>query len=266
MLADMHMHTHFSTDSHADMNEMVEQSIRAGIPSICFTDHIDWEFPEEGVVFDFDIHEYEKAIQEARARYGKDIQIGMGVELGMQPQLVCPYMKLLEEHPFDFVIGSMHLVNGRDPYYPEAFAGRSDREVYRDYLEGTLENIKAFHGFDSLGHLDYVVRYGQHKAEEYSYEAFSDVIDEILKQLVKDGKGLEINTAGLRKGLGFPNPHPQVMKRFRELGGEIVTVGSDSHKPYSIGYDFDKAKDILLECGFSYYTQFRERKPDFIKI
>ena len=91
-------------------------------------------------------------------------------------------------------------------------------------------------------------------------------IDEILKTLILKNIGLECNTAGFKYGLGFPNPHMDILKRYRELGGEIITVGSDGHKPEHLAYDFHKVPDILKEAGFSYYTIFKERKPEFIKL
>ena len=266
MLADMHMHTEFSTDSHAAMEDMVKKAIAMHIKTICFTDHIDWDFPEPGVVFDFDRKKYQQAIADNREKYKDKLDIRMGVELGMQPHLEERYNKLLTEYPFDFAIGSVHLVNNRDPYYKEAFEGRTDKEVFRSYFEGTLENVKAFHGFDSLGHLDYVVRYGQNKADDYDWRDYQEIIDEILKELVKNGKALEVNSAGLRKKLGFPNPHPDIIRRYRELGGKMITVGADAHKPEHIGYQFAQVSELLKACGFTYYTAFRQRKPEFVRL
>ena len=117
-----------------------------------------------------------------------------------------------------------------------------------------------------LGHIDYVVRYGNKKQEEYSYEANKDIIDEILKHLILNGKGIELNTAGFKYGLGFCHPYPEIIKRYKELGGEIITIGSDGHKPEHIAYDFGKVKDILTACNFKYYTEFKERTPIFRKI
>ena len=120
--------------------------------------------------------------------------------------------------------------------------------------------------FDVLGHLDYVVRYGKHQAEAYSYEKFSDEIDMILRELISSGKGLELNMAGIKYGLGFAHPHPSVLRRYKELGGEIITVGSDAHKAEHIGYEFEIAGELLKSCGFRYYTEFENRKAVFRRI
>ena len=129
-----------------------------------------------------------------------------------------------------------------------------------------LENVKAFHDFDSMGHLDYIVRYGRNKSRSYSYRAFADVIDEILKLLVRYNIAIEINTAGFRKQIGSPNPHPDILRRYRELGGTLVTVGSDSHKPHTLGFAFDTASEILKSCGFTHYVYYEKRQPKFVKL
>ena len=88
----------------------------------------------------------------------------------------------------------------------------------------------------------------------------------ILKYLIEHGKGIELNTSGLKYGLPFAHPHSDILKRYRELGGEIITVGADGHKPEHIAYDFDKVSGILKDCGFKYYTEFSERKPHFKQL
>ncbi len=266
MIGDIHVHSSFSGDSDADMEEEIQKAVAAGLPYLCFTDHIDWDFPAEDVEYNFDVDEYFRTIGQYREEYADRIRILSGVELGMQPHLAGRYKKLIQEHRFDFVIGSQHLAFGKDPYYPETFEGRTDAEVYRRYFEETLESVKAFHDFDSMGHLDYIVRYGRRRGGVYSYRAFADIIDEILKLLVKFNIAIEINTAGIRKQLGFPNPHPDVLRRYRELGGTLVTVGSDSHKSYSLGFAFDTAADILRSCGFTHCVYYEKRKPRFVKL
>lgn len=157
-------------------------------------------------------------------------------------------------------------MNGKDPYYGEVFEGRTDREVYGEMFRLTLENLEKVQDFDVLGHIDYVVRYGRKRAEEYSYDEFADEIDAVLKKVLQMGKGIELNTGGFKYGLGFCNPHPDIIRRYRELGGEIITVGADAHRPEHVAYDFDKAEEILKDCGFRYYTVFEKRKPFFRKL
>lgn len=268
--SDYHMHTEFSTDSEASVGSMIETAVQKGLAEICLTDHYDKDYPEvpdvEGVPFVFDVDEYFRTIERYREAYAGKIRIRAGIELGLLPHLGAFYQELTSGYPFDFVIGSVHLIHGMDPYYGEVFRGRTDEEVYAETFRLTLENLNQVSAFDVLGHIDYVVRYGRGGAEQYSYRKYADEIDAILKKVLDMGKGIELNTGGYKYGLGFCNPHPDIIRRYRELGGEIITVGADAHRPEHIAYDFARAKAVLEECGFRYYTIFEERKPVFLKI
>lgn len=267
MLADFHMHTRFSVDSESEPEEMVLASIEKGLKTICITDHEEKDFFCDGVESVIDMTEYVPEILRLREKYRDKIQVLLGAELSMQPHLGEYYAKYTRSYPFDFVIGSVHAAEGIDPYFGEDyFKGRTDREGYEFMFAETMKNLRAIEDFDVLGHLDYVVRYGRTQDKEYSYAAFADQIDEILRFLIEHGKGLEVNTAGLKYGLPFAHPHPDVLQRYRELGGEILTVGADGHKPEHIAYAFDRVDNILTDCGFKYYTQFIDRKPVFKKI
>ena len=266
MKADFHMHTGFSFDTDSNPEEMVKKSIELGLKTICITDHHDEDYPEDITAFQLDVDAYFAEMKRLQEKYKNQINMRIGVEVGLQPHLGAFYKEFVQKHPFDFVIGSMHVFDKMDPYYGAYFQGRNDREAYRAAFEETLQTIKLNHDFDVLGHIDYVVRYGNKKQEEYSYEDNKDIIDEILKHLISNGKGIELNTAGFKYGLGFCHPYPAIIKRYKELGGEIITIGSDGHKPEHIAYDFDKVNDILTACGFKYYTEFIERKPIFYTL
>lgn len=273
ILSDSHMHTRFSTDCDSSVVSMLDASVSRGLRSVCITDHMDFDFPPQEKdqdpdekQFQFDPEEYFSVLLPMRAEYSGRLEVRIGIETGLQPHLGLSYHKLLEKYPFDYVIGSVHLIRGLDPYYKKFFEGRTDAQAYRETFEETLCCIKKSRDFDALGHLDYVVRYGNNKADEYSYRAFADEIDEILKTLISMGKGLEMNMAGIKYGLGFPNPNPDVLKRYRELGGEIVTVGSDAHCPEHVAYAFEQAADILKSCGFRYFAEYKERRPFFNRI
>ena len=266
MQADFHMHTHFSPDSEAEPEEMVRAAIEKGLKTICFTDHEDKDYFEDGKEFVIDMSAYIPAIRDLQERFRGKLEIKLGVESGLQPHLSGYFHDFTAAYPFDFVIGSVHVAGGKDPYYGEFFENRTDRQGYEFMFEETLKCIRAIPDFDVLGHIDYVVRYGRTQEKEYSYAVFADLIDEILRFLIEHGKGLEVNTAGLKYGLPFAHPHPDILKRYRELGGEIITVGADGHRPEHIAWAFDRVDDILTECGFKHYTEFSGRKPVFRKI
>ena len=274
--ADMHMHTWFSTDSEACPCDMADEAVRKGLKTICFTDHFDkddLEWGEEGI---FDVDAYFVEMQKLQEEYAGKLNIRIGIELGLRTYLKDYYEELTKKYPFDFVIGSVHNVPYKkdaegnilytDPAAEKLFTDRTDKEAYRLMMETTLENVRTSDCFQTLGHLDYVVRYGKSREKEYSYTDYADIIDEILKLLIEKEKGLEVNSAGLKYGLPFAHPHPDVLKRYRELGGEIITIGADAHKPEHVAYDFAKAEEILKSCGFKYYTEFFEQKPVFKQL
>lgn len=274
--ADMHMHTRFSTDSEACPRDMADEAVRKGLKTICFTDHFDkddLEWGEEGI---FDVDAYFVEMQKLQEEYAGKLNIRIGIELGLRTYLKDYYEELTKKYPFDFVIGSVHNVPYKkdaegnilytDPAAEKLFTDRTDKEAYRLMMETTLENVRTSDCFQTLGHLDYVVRYGKSREKEYSYTDYADIIDEILKLLIEKEKGLEVNSAGLKYGLPFAHPHPDVLKHYRELGGEIITIGADAHKPEHIAYDFAKAEEILKSCGFKYYTEFFEQKPVFKQL
>ena len=274
--ADMHMHTWFSTDSEACPRDMADEAVRKGLKTICFTDHFDkddLEWGEEGI---FDVDAYFVEMQKLQEEYAGKLNIRIGIELGLRTYLKDYYEELTKKYPFDFVIGSVHNVPYKkdaegnilytDPAAEKLFTDRTDKKAYRLMMETTLENVRTSDCFQTLGHLDYVVRYGKSREKEYSYTDYADIIDEILKLLIEKEKGLEVNSAGLKYGLPFAHPHPDVLKRYRELGGEIITIGADAHKPEHVAYDFAKAEEILKSCGFKYYTEFFEQKPVFKQL
>lgn len=266
MFSDYHIHSHFSGDSEADLDEIIQKAIKLNMDSICITDHQDFDFPGNANLFSVDLSNYIKAVEEAKERYKDRISIALGIETGLEPHLSEKLDSFVLDNPFDFVIGSSHLVNRQDPYYPEFWDNRSEETGYIEYFLSIIDNLKVCQNFDVYGHLDYIVRYSPNKSKYYSYDLYSNMIDEILKQIIAMGKGIEINTGGFKYGLGFANPHPDIVRRYKELGGEIVTIGSDAHKPEYIGYRFHKIHDLLSACGFRYYTVFQKRKPLFIPI
>ena len=266
MFWDQHMHCNFSGDSDALPEDMIRAGIAHGLSGICFTDHLDYDYPEEPNIFLLDFDNYFKVLPDLREKYADKISVNIGIELGLQPQAAGQNLAVAEKYPFDFIIGSSHVVNHMDPYYPEFFAGRDEDAAYMEYFESVLENINSGVDFDVYGHIDYVVRYGPNKNAFYTYEKFKDIIDEILTQLISKGKGIEVNTGGFKYGLGHPNPTEDIIKRYWELGGEIITMGADAHVPEYVAYEFDKTAQIIKNCGFKYYTVFKNRKAEFIPL
>lgn len=266
MFSDYHMHTAFSADADREPKRMIHAAINKGLKRICITDHMDKDYFAEGKEFIFDVDKYYETLLRLKGKYAEKIDVCIGIELGLQPHLKEFSEELVSRYAFDFVIGSVHTVNGKDPYYPEFYKNRSDEDAYREAFRATIDAIKSTDAFDVLGHMDYVIRYGKNREDEYRYNLFADEIDEILKSLIQNGKGLEVNTGGWKYGLSFAHPHEEVLKRYKELGGEIITVGSDAHKEEHVAYDFERVSELLSRCGFRYVAEFVGRKPIFKQI
>ena len=265
MRADVHMHCGFSNDSETRPEDMVESAIAKGLSVICFTDHYDKDNLDWGDEAIFDVESYFQKMIELQEEYRDQIDIRIGAEIGMQPYLAEYYQEFMAQHPFDFVIGSVHSVLEHDVAL-DFFQKHSDPEGYKIYFEEMLQDVQKIKSYDVLGHLDYIVRYSNQGSKGFDLNDYMDIIEEILKQVIAHGKGIEMNMSGLKYGLGAPHPQPEIIKRYRELGGEIITVSADGHIPEHIAYDYHLADDILKSCGFKYYTEFKGRKPLFVKI
>lgn len=267
LYSDYHIHTSFSGDSDTPMKDMIERGLELGLTTMCFTEHMDLDYdPLCDEDFTLDTDSYLQTYRTYQEQYKDKLQLRFGVELGLQPHLAQTHQDFIKKYPFDFVIGSSHLVHGMDPYYPKFFDGRKEEDCIEEYFQSILENLNTFSDFDVYGHIDYIIRYCPSGRKEFCLKEYSQVIDEILKKLIAMGKGIELNTGGFKYGLSHPNPHEDVLKRYRQLGGEIITMGSDAHVCEYLGYEFQKAAEILRECGFKYYTVFRNRTPEFLLL
>lgn len=268
---DYHMHTNFSNDSDANMEQMVIGAIDKNLVGIAITDHMDYDYPpvSYGTVFTFDFNVYKAKILELKQKYNNKIDISVGVEMGLQPTEKCinKICKTLENDQIDFVIGSCHVVDYNDLYEGEFFKDKTQKQAYSRYFEYVYESALKYIGEISVfGHLDFVNRYGDYADKKLYYPQYSNEIDEILKLLIKNNIGIEVNTSGFRYGLNTPHPTFDVIKRYRQLGGEIITTGSDAHKPDDIAHNFRHVYDALKQIGFKYICIFKNREPKFIKI
>ncbi len=265
--SDFHMHSYHSGDSDTPMEDQIRAALSLGLSSVCFTEHLDMDWPYQNTpdlepgTFDLDLAAYRQEYLRLRDKYRDRLHIFYGVELGLQPHLGDRLGAFTADHPdFDFILGSTHVSRQMDPYYSIFFEGRTEEEAYRTYFTDSLLSLRAFHQIDSYGHMDYVVRYGPNQDRFYSYERYRDVIDPILDLLLEHDIALEINTAGLSKGLSQCNPCTGIVRRYRQMGGRKITVGADAHAPAGIAAGFDTAAAILTEAGFDTYYTFEGRQ------
>lgn len=197
-------------------------------------------------------------------RYGGEITIRQGLEFGIQTHTTSKYEDLTENYPLDFVILSIHQVEDKEFWTQDFQKGRSQEEYNERYYEEMLQVIKAYKYYSVLGHMDLIVRYD--KMGCYPFEKIEPVITEILKIVIEDGKGIELNTSYHRYGLQDTTPSKDILSLYRKLGGEIITIGSDSHKRAHLGTYMDEGKELLKSLGFRYFCTYDSMKPVFHRL
>ncbi|MDR0948881.1 MAG: histidinol-phosphatase HisJ family protein [Lachnospiraceae bacterium] len=272
ILADSHLHSSFSNDSDTPMEEMILRGIEIGLTHMCFTEHQDFDFPDtpgyppaSADCLLTDAYLYD--LLRFQEKYINQIRLHFGIELGLQPHVAALNEALAKAYDFDFIIGSSHACQGYNPYYPPFFADKTNEEAYAIYFDSIWENLQVFNDYDVLGHLDYVVRYGKQPNRYYeSIDLYQDVFDRILRHLIANGKGIELNTGGIKNGLKEFHPATILLRRYLALGGEVITIGSDSHQTKGIAQHFDQACELLRSLGFRYYAIFIKRKPVFYPL
>ena len=263
IMIDYHIHTDLSADCEISMKEMAAAADKKGLKEICFADHYDIDFPsEDDYTVDFAL--YAQRFEETKAAY-PHIQIRKGIEAGLEPHNFHKFEELLKDEHLDYVIGSVHGVCGLDPYFEQFWQTNTKQEAFDEYACLSLECVKAADFYDVFGHLGYIGKYCPMEDKLFKYGDYADVIDEILKTLVSRGQGLEVNTSGLLK-TGNLMPDLPIIQRFKQLGGEIVTIGSDAHLAEHVGYASRYALDALNTLGFKYVCAYDNRKPRFIPI
>lgn len=256
---DYHIHSNYSADCSTPMEKSIEQAIALNLKEICFTEHIDYEYPDPTIDFHLDLSGYDIKIKQLQEKYQDRISIKKGVEIGVQPYLLKRYKNLMDKEYFDFVICSMHTADKKDLHSGDFFKGKSTIEAYETYYKELLYCVKNFKGFSILGHLDLVKRY---QAEPRNHD-FSEIISAIFNEIIPAGKGIELNTSGVRYGLNSGLPSTDILQLYKENGGEIITLGSDSHSEQTIAYHFQDSLQLLDQLGFRYICTFENQSPIF---
>jgi len=262
---DYHVHSCFSTDSDASLDSIFENAINNGLKGICLTDHIDYQHSMDSNDFTFNPTEYFKVLKDYKNKYKNILDIYIGVELGIQDTVYKECHELLNNNDFDFVLMSQHMIDGVDLYDREIYKKYSLEDAILKYYKTVLRNISGFNNYNCLGHLDLIRRYDE-DAKEYNMHQFKDIIEEILRKIIENEKGIEINAGGYRYNLNAANPDWWIVEMYYELGGRIITLGSDAHKAEGVGTKFAFIKKELKKIGFTKATYFEKRKPKFYNL
>ncbi|WP_346354820.1 histidinol phosphate phosphatase [Azotosporobacter soli] len=251
MLFDTHLHTTFSTDSRMTLAEAADAAEKKGI-GIIVTEHMDIGYPEKNA-FVFDVQEYFSQYEAKRSE-----NMLLGIEIGMMLAQHQPAQTIIDEYPFDFVIGSIHFVDEQDIYQPSFYQEREKSETYGRYFESMAECIGRYRGIHTLGHIDYICRYAPYENKEIEYAAMREWIDPVLKKAAECELAMEINT----RRLNSETVHSllPVYRRFAELGGKMATIGSDSHRPEDVGRGLGDALALADAVGLQ-AVYFKNGKP-----
>ena len=259
---DFHMHSTVSCDGHDAPEKMVAAARAMGLREICFTDHIDDDPVGDSAHLQYTLADYE-------AGYGSLTDDQVKIRLGMEFGLLVNNQPLLaqrsRERNYDFIIGSVHFADQKDVYYKPYWENRTVLEAEQIYLQTTLECVQAHTEFDVLGHLTFPSKARIHPTHiPIDLETHKDVVAEIFKALIAKDKGIEINTSG-RVRCGAYLPSPDYLRLFKDLGGNIVTVGSDAHASDRVGQYCDEACRIVQDI-FGHVCTFENRQPIFHKL
>lgn len=263
---DLHIHSQYSMDSTEDMEKTVIKAIEKNVKAMCFTDHVDYDSSSDGIDFVFRVSDYFRDINKVKYKYKKDIEILAGVEIGIQPHLYDRYNSFLDNNMFDFVLMSIHSVEKQDIYLDSFTKDRDPEEAILEYYNDMLTCVREYSNFDILGHIDYIDRYFASKEDIPGFDVYKDIVEEILRIVIEKGKGIELNTSGFRKKLGYFHPKPAILEMYRELGGDIITIGSDAHTADAVASEYKAAEKMLKDMGFKYIYLFKERKKFPINI
>ncbi len=276
MRTDYHVHTEFSDDSTYPMEQVVKDAIALALDEICITDHVDygvkadWDSDEPILyrhgepIANVDYPRFMTEFKRVQQLYGDRLSIKLGMEFGVQSHTIPQFETLFKRYPFDFIILSIHQVEDKEFWTQDFQQGRAQQEYNERYYEEMLKVVRAYKNYSVLGHMDLIKRYDE--AGIYPFEKVKPFIAEILKIVIADGKGIEVNTSSHRYGLSDSMPSTELLQLYHDLGGTIVTIGSDSHAPAHLGTYIQEAECQLKSLGFQHFCTYEKMQPVFHQL
>ncbi len=278
MLADYHVHTIFSDDSEYPMETVVRDAIALGLDEICFTEHVDYGNKRDvgdprGMLYrpgdvgeaewmpaiHPDYASYMAEISSLQETYRSRIRLKTGMEFGIQQETIEEFETLFSQYPFDFILLSVHQIGNKELWNGRFQAGKTQEECYWGYYEELLTLVKQYKHYSVLGHLDLISRYD--KKGGFPFDPVKPLITEILQTVIADGKGIEVNTSSARYGLKDMTPSREILSLYQDLGGQILTIGSDSHKKAHLGACIAETQRELKAMGFDSFHTFEKMTP-----
>ena len=260
-MIDFHTHTLFSHDGKADAREMIEQAIKLGIRALAVTEHCDKDIifsNSDRNIRQLDVDGYWNALQKLKAEYADRINIAIGIECGFYPPAIPIYSEIIDRHPFDVVINSIHLIDCVDPYTGDYYTGKDKSTAYDYYFAKILQSLDSPYYYSIIAHPFYISRYAPYKDKRLRYREHAEAIDAVLNKIIEKGKSLEFNSSS--KNVPFDEFFDfEFYRRYYELGGRKIIFGSDAHAPNRLAENYDRAVKELEKIGFDHWTAYFDR-------
>lgn len=261
---DYHIHSNFSPDSKSSMQSMAAAAVNKGVKEIVFTDHYDPDYAIPGWQDYFDFAGNMKEMEQTREHFKDKLNVLYGLEIGLQHgSTLLKCSNAAKSYDYDFIIGSFHCAEGKELSLGDFYSDRTANESALAFYEYNISTLKDYDDFDIVGHINVVDRYSDTLAD---FDYYKETFIELLKLIIEKGKGIEVNTSSFRYKMDIGTPTLEMLKLYKELGGEIITVGSDAHRPRSVGDYIPWAYKMLKDLGFKYITRYKKRKPYFEAI
>ena len=265
---DCHTHCDFSHDSSSPAEDIIAEAARLGLSYYAITDHCDKDcavLPDFVWVRQIDLEKRFEKLLRLRDLWAGKLDIAVGLEYGYLAEADPLYLDIEKKYETDVVINSVHLIQNEDCYFQSFFDKRTKTQAYSQYLDAVSDSVDAPYRYDVIGHIGYVIRKAPYSDKILRRTDYPDRVDEILRKIIAKGKALELNSHSEGTGLDFL-PETDTVKRYRELGGELVTFGSDAHAPVNIARNYDVVCDALRSLGFRYIFKYKRHEPIAIKL
>jgi histidinol-phosphatase (PHP family) len=268
-LIESHSHTFFSHDGQMDIKALVEEAKKRGYYYVAVTEHLDRDYlcvrDDNIKMRQLDLKAYKKGFDEAKKLQGDKLYLAFGVEVGFgsQKQVKEFYENKLPMYDFDVIINSVHVVQGKDLYYPYAYEKFDKATMYNKYINAITNSLRANYPYDIVGHIGYISRYAPYDDKGLLMPETKDAIDEMLLEIVKRDKTIEINT---NNKAGNILPERCILERYFLLGGRNVTFSSDAHYLNRLGDRYEQAASLALSCGFTHWTIYKKRQKEYVPI
>ncbi len=257
-MKDCPVYTNLSYDGRATMQEYIDVALSKNVDEITFIEHCDISDGLPISLLNIDLIKYH--YEYIKTKDSSSIPINFGLGVGLRPEYVVDIQKEVSKYPFDFIVGSSNTVANRDIGEDKTFFKEfTQHEAYMLYFNEVLKNIELYDDYDVYGHLDYIIRYGNYANKNLNYKDYQEIFDAILHALIKKDNGLEVNSAAYRFGNTFPNPNIEILKKYKDYSGKILTIGSDAYKSRELARNLDLTIDAIESCGFEEICVFHKR-------